>query len=123
MGNTIIIHGRLTRDPEQKTFKKKDGSAGTLTTFCVACDAKFGDFTYYFDCSASGKTGELVYTHLNKGSEVLVYGEMVYRDKDNKRFYNVNVDRFEFCGSKTNGSSTQAAKQETLEDVAEDTPW
>lgn len=120
-GATIIIHGRLTRDPEQRDYKQRDGSTGKMTTFCVAYDAKFGDKTYYRDCTAWGKTGELAYTHLTKGREVIVYGEPVYNDKDNKRFENVNVDRFEFCGSKTDGSSTQAA--ETMEEITEATPF
>ena len=103
-GNLIILHGRLTRDIESRDYQSKSGS-NTMATFCVACDAKFGDDAYYFDCTAFGKTGELATAHLRKGSEVLVYGEMTYRDKQQadgtkRRFYSVNVDRFEFCGSK-----------------------
>ena len=118
MGNTIILHGRLTKDPEQKTYTKKDGSPGTMTTYCVACDAKFGDGAYYFDCTASGKTGEVMYAHLKKGSEIIVYGEHVYRDKDGKRFWNVNTDRFEFCGRKVDGKAS-----DSLEEVDKDVPY
>lgn len=104
MGNLIIIHGRLTRDVDGREYQGKNGT-GTMATFCVACDAKFGDDVYYFDCSAFGKTGELAAAHLRKGSEVIVYGEHTYRDKEQadgtkRRYWSVNVDRFEFCGSK-----------------------
>ena len=120
MGNTIILHGRLTKDPEQRQYTKRDGSTGTMSTFCVACDAKFGDATYYYDCTAAGKTGELIYTHMKKGSEILLYGEHVYRDKDGKRFWNVNVDRFEFCGSRQNSGTPSG---ETFQEVSDSTPF
>ena len=110
MGNTITIHGRLTDDVKERDYTKQDGKSGKMATFAVACDAKFGDATYYFDCSAFGKTAEVIAAHFHKGQEILVYGEMTYRDKDKKRFYTVNVDRFEFCGTKPADSLEQVNK-------------
>ena len=117
MGSSYtIIHGRLTADPEEKTYNKADGSTGTMVIFAVAVDARFGDNTYYYDCSAFGKMAELIKAHFHKGKEIIVQGEHIYKEKDKKRFWTLNVDRFDFCGSKdvtVQGDSMQAISDDT----------
>ena len=48
-----------------------------------------------------------------------MYGELTYNDKDGKRYYTVNVDRFDFCGSKGESNSGN----DTLEEVNNDVPF
>lgn len=118
-GNIIIIHGRLTADPESRTYKKADGNESSMTTYCVACDARFGDKSYFYDCTMFGRNAELALAHLKKGREVVVYGELTYNDKNDKRYYTVNVDRFDFCGSKNDGNKAG----DSLEEVDKDVPF
>lgn len=117
-GSFSVIHGRLANDPEQRTYKKSDGSTGTMVVFCVAVDSRFGDHTNYWDCAAHGKTGELVMAHLKKGKEVVCYGEHVYNEKDKKRYWTLNIDKFEFCGTKD-----QTAPDDSMEQVNKDVPF
>lgn len=118
-GSWIYVHGRLTKDPETRSYNKSDGSTGTMTVFCVAVDARFGDKTYYYDCTAHGRNGELIMAHFKKGQEIIVSGEHVYNEKDKKKFWNVNVDRFEFCGTKANNEG----QGETFTQLDKDVPF
>lgn len=123
MGSSFtVIHGRLVADPEKRTYKKADGTSGTMTLFCVAVDARFGDGCYYWDCTAFGKTGELIVTHFHKGKEILCQGEHVYNEKDKKRFWNLNVDKFDFCGGKET-TTTATTNNDTFEQVTADVPF
>ena len=71
--NSIIIHGRLVRDPELKT----GGSGVEFCKFTVAVDRrKKDDPTDFFDCTAFGKTGAAIAQYLKKGREILVSGRM-----------------------------------------------
>lgn len=114
----IIVHGRLTKDPEQRDYTNKNGN-GKMTTFTVAADQRWGDTTNYFDCSAFGKTGELVAAHFHKGQEIIVRGEMnsrkIEKDGVKRVYWTINVDEFDFCGSKQTADS--------MEQLEEDSPF
>lgn len=104
--NQIYLHGRLTRDPEERDYKNNKGDSGKMTTFCVAVDQRWGDHTNYFDCAAFGKTGEVIAAHFYKGQEIALRGEMNSRNNgkegnEKRTYWTVNVDEFDFCGSKT----------------------
>lgn len=71
--NQVILMGRLTRDPEQRTT-----STGKLiVSFGIAVD-RVGqdDSADFFDVTAWEKLGELVAKYLGKGSRVLVQGRL-----------------------------------------------
>ena len=103
--NSIIIKGRLVRDPELKT----GGSGVEFCKFTVAVDRRVqkdkekrqADF---FDCTAFGKTGVFVNTYFKKGREILVAGRMESstseKDGQKRTYWGVTVDNVEFCGSK-----------------------
>ncbi len=80
--NQVILLGRLTRDPEQRTTN----SGKTVVTFSLAVD-RFGqdDQTDFFDITAWEKLGDLVVQYLSKGRRVLVQGRLrqdSWEDKD-----------------------------------------
>ena len=120
--NKIIIHGRLTRNPETKTYSTAKGEPGSLASFSVAVNRRFGEETDFFNCTAFGKTGELVSNHFSKGQEIIVEGSMQASKKEDKTYWNLNVDSFDFCGSKKdNGTPSITDGAEVIDD--EDIPF
>jgi len=80
--NQVILLGRLTRDPEQRTT----ASGKTVVNFSLAVD-RLGqdDATDFFDITAWEKLGELIMQYLSKGRRVLVQGRLrqdSWEDKD-----------------------------------------
>lgn len=89
MLNTIIIQGRIVRDPELR----RTGSGIAVASFTVAVDRDFAQDgkkeTDFIDCVAWRQTGEFVSKYFRKGSMIVVKGRLQIRswtDKDgNKR--------------------------------------
>lgn len=79
--NQVILMGRLTRDPEQRST----GSGKTIVSFSIAVD-RFGqdDGADFFDVTAWEKLGELVMQYLSKGRRVLVQGRLRQDNWDDK---------------------------------------
>lgn len=79
--NQVILMGRLTRDPEQRTTP----SGKTVVRFSVAVDRQSSDDTAdFFDVTAWEKLGELVVQYLGKGRRVLVQGRLRQDSWDDK---------------------------------------
>jgi single-strand DNA-binding protein len=71
--NQVILMGRLTRDPEQRTT----GTGKTIVSFSIAVDRGGQDDTAdFFNINAWEKLGELVMQYLSKGRRVLVQGRL-----------------------------------------------
>ena len=71
--NQVILMGRLTRDPEQRTT----GTGKTIVSFSIAVDRGGQDDTAdFFNVNAWEKLGELVMQYLTKGRRVLVQGRL-----------------------------------------------
>ena len=89
--NHIVLHGRLTRDPELR----RTGSGVAVASFCLAVDRDFAPKdggereTDFIDCNAWRSTAEFVSKYFQKGSMAIVSGRLQirnYTDKDgNKR--------------------------------------
>ena len=79
--NPVILMGRLTRDPEQRTTT----SGRTVVSFSIAVDRQTqDDQTDFFDITAWEKLGELVMQYLSKGRRVLVQGRLRQDSWDDK---------------------------------------
>jgi single-strand DNA-binding protein len=71
--NQVILMGRLTRDPEQRTTT----TGKTIVNFSIAVDrGGQDDGADFFDVNAWEKLGELVMQYLSKGRRVLVQGRL-----------------------------------------------
>lgn len=71
--NQVILMGRLTRDPEQRTTT----SGRAVVSFSIAVDRQTqDDQADFFDVTAWEKLGELVMQYLSKGRRVLVQGRL-----------------------------------------------
>lgn len=79
--NQVILMGRLTRDPEQRTTT----SGKVVVSFSLAVDrAGQDDQADFFDITAWEKLGELVMQYLAKGRRVLVQGRLRQDSWDDK---------------------------------------
>ena len=126
--NQIIIHGRLTRDPEFTPRANSEGS--DRVNFTVADDRRFGDETNFHRCVCFGKRAGVIDKYFQKGSEILIRdGEVQlrpYTDRNGVKRdgYSVIVHDFDFCGSRQNGSAPQQNQNgDSWEQLDEDLPF
>ena len=79
--NQVILMGRLTRDPEQRTTT----TGKTIASFGIAVDrGGQEDAADFFNVTAWEKLGELVMQYLAKGRRVLVQGRLRQDTWDDK---------------------------------------
>lgn len=105
--NKIIIMGRLSADPELK----KTQSGLSVTNFTIATDRKGATekATDWIDCVAWRKTAEFICKYFQKGSPIVLDGNLQTRtwaDNDGKKHKvtEVIVDAVEFV-PKTHGEA------------------
>lgn len=97
--NTIILIGRLTRDPETSTA----ASGTNVARYSLAVDRRGKDApTDFIPCVAFNKAAEFAGRWLHKGMKICVRGELQtgsYTDKDGNRrnTFNVVVAEHDFC--------------------------
>ncbi len=112
--NKAVLKGRLTRDPELK----QSSNGINYANFTVAVDRAYktqsGEkLTDFFDCTAWRKTGEVIAERFRKGQEILICGAMESRkwvddSGTNRTFWGINVESFDFCGSKKDNEATDS---------------
>lgn len=110
MINKTILHGRLTREPEARQTQ-----GGTdVASFTVAWSEKYKDIEkkLFMPCVAWGSQALFVCRYFNKGSEIIVEGNLTSRkwqDKDgnNRETIELTAERIHFAGSKTDKSTEE----------------
>ena len=104
--NTIILKGRLTKDPELKATQ----SGISICRFCVAVNRRFNkDEADFINCVAWRGTAEFISKYFKKGQEICLSGALTvnrWESEDGKSEWSseVTVDNAEFCGSKSEKS-------------------
>ncbi len=79
--NQVILMGRLTRDPEQRTTT----TGKTIASFSIAVDRTGKDDSAdFFNVTAWEQLGDLVVKYLAKGRRVLVQGRLRQDSWDDK---------------------------------------
>lgn len=110
--NEIIIKGRLTSDPELR----KTQSDVSVCSFDVAVNRRFDKETAdFFRCTAWRQAAETIAKYFTKGKEILIRGEMQSRkwvdnDGNNRLAWEILVEQFEFCGSKSDSAPQSSPK-------------
>jgi single-strand DNA-binding protein len=86
-GNTIVLSGNLTRDPELKFLD--NGTA--LASFGIAVNRRWPDAqgewqeeAHFFDVTAWRELGENVAETLRQGDRVIIEGRLQYRNWEDK---------------------------------------
>lgn len=107
MLNSVILMGRLTREPELRQTDK-----GTLVCgFSVAVDNGYGETkkTDFINCVAWKGTAEFVSKYFTKGQMIALSGRLSTRtwdDNGTTRYATeVSVREVDFCGGKNEGQS------------------
>lgn len=115
--NRIILAGHLTRDVEIR----HSASNTPIGNFALAVNRKTpnGDETCFVDCTAFGKTAEVMAQHLRKGRNVMIEGRLAldqWEDQQgNKRSkHKVIVDTFQFVGAPPEGKPAQRSEPEPV---------
>ena len=124
----VIIVGNITRDPELRSTP----SGTQVCGFSVAVNRNYRDGSgeqkenvSFFDCSAWGKSGEIIAQYAKKGSGILVSGRLEQRsweDKEGQKRSRVEivVEDFNFVGGNAGegGGSSKGGSKASSQDVA-----
>ena len=115
--NTVILIGRITKDPEIRYSQGNQPIA--FGSYTIAVDRPVGkdkdpvtDFIY---CKVVGKTADFAEKYLRKGLKIAIEGRIQvdsYQDRDgnNRSTTYVQVLQHEFCESRQNSESAPAQK-------------
>lgn len=102
MINRVCLTGRLARDPDVRTTK----SGKNVTQFTLAVDKdRKDDGANFINCTAFGKTGELIGGRTKKGMLIGVDGKLdqsTYQNREGKNVSSVSVivQNFSFLESR-----------------------
>lgn len=124
MSSSVNLNGRLTRDPELRFTN----SGKAVAQFTVVTSRRFNNNgtwedkdTSFWDCTAFGEMAENICEQLNKGSSVLVTGDMRQEtwEKDGQKKYAWRVLVADVGPSirwQKNGNSKPAAKAQEFDE-------
>lgn len=94
MINEFTFIGNLTKQPELRIIKKKNGEETFVTTLTIAVDRRKAniplDGTDFFDVTVWGKSAENCCIYLTKGSKVHIKGYITINSSEvngQRRFY------------------------------------
>jgi len=116
--NSVMLIGRLTRDPEQRTFP----SGGQVVGMGFAVNnrrknqsGEWQDEAVFLDLEAFGKTAEAMGKNLRKGSQIFVAGHLKLdqwtgQDGQSKNKLKIVVDNFQFLDAR--GAASEMAAQD-----------
>ena len=94
--NNVQLIGRITKDPEVKTFGKGKDTVD-LCRFTLAVrdgkDAEGNERTQFISCAAWGKVVEIIDKYVKKGEILAVDGKLVNNnyEKDGQMIYQTEV--------------------------------
>lgn len=115
--NQVILLGRLTRDPEERST----ASGKTVVNFSIAVD-RGNDEADFFEITAWEKLAELVMKYLEKGRQVFVQGRLrqeTWVEKDsgkNRSRIAITASDITFLGG-GNAEGRQRVKEDRGDDV------
>ena len=113
--NSVVLMGRLTKDPDVRT--SQNGVVSARFTLAVdrhsKTDPNAADFP---SCVAFGKTAEVVRDYLKKGTKIAVQGRIQtssFKDEEGKDVYRTDVVvlGIEFCERKQQDGMAQPQAQ------------
>lgn len=120
--NSIILTGRLVRDPEMLATPKGTPITNfTLAVVNIREKDKQGNYeTDFFDCKAYGTTADIISRFRRKGEFLLVQGDIHFssfkgRDGCWKKVARVTVDKIDLLNNRKKGESPA----ETLQKLEE----
>lgn len=126
MINSVVIMGRLTKDPELKTTQ----SGLSVVSFTVAVDRKYQKGSErqadFLNVVAWRHTAEFVEKYFTKGSMIAIQGSIqtrTYEDKNGNKRTAVEIvaDNVSFCSSKGgSGKPNLNVSNDDFEEIGDD---
>lgn len=112
--NSVILKGRLTKDPDVRYTQGQEQMAIARYTLAVNRRGKDAGADF-INCVCFSKSAEFAEKYLKKGQEILVQGRIQtgsYQNKDGQKVYvtDVVVESHEFCGTKADAPQAQPQK-------------
>lgn len=137
--NRVILAGRITRDIELKYTNNNTA----IASIGIAVNRTFKDGsgekqeeTTFVDCTAWGRTAEVMSEYLHKGAPVMIEGRLKldqWEDKntgDKRSKLSVVIENFQFMESKNDPNSTGGGggsrgsnKGSRSKQTADSAPW
>lgn len=127
--NSVLVSGRLTRDPEQRFTQKGQG----VTSFDLASNRRYKDAatgewkdnTVFVPVSVWGPMADRCKEKLRKGSPVLVEGALIsseYTDKagQKRKILKVNARRVQFLFFGDGVDAAEVSASDVRENTASD---
>ena len=117
--NLTVLKGNICKDIDLKYVN--DGKMAIAKFSLAVSRMKKDDPSDFFNCTAFGKTAELIAENLSKGSPILINAHLQtgsYDHKDGHKVYttDVIVDRFEFIGKKEDNNSSPTPEITPIDD-------
>ena len=92
--NNVVLMGRLTRDPDNRTSMSVNGDL-EVSRFTLAVDRRFKrsgeeQTADFISCVAFGKTAEFIRNYVHKGTKVCLNGRIQtgsYTNKEGQKVY------------------------------------
>lgn len=96
----ITVYGNLAKDCD----KRNTPQGMDVVNFDIACNDPRTKEVYWFSCAYWGKGGAGVAPYLKKGQPVVVSGEFSWREYNDKKYLEINVNALTLAGKgKDNG--------------------
>src|SRR3954449_3807365 len=112
--NKVILMGNLTRDPQMKYLP----SQTAVVEFGLACNRKYKtqsgeqkEEVTFVDCTAFGRTGEVINQYFTKGKPIFIEGRLKYDQWEDKQGggkrskITVVIENFQFVGGRDGGGA------------------
>lgn len=124
--NTVILIGRLTRDPEVRYSQGNESMA--IARYTLAVDRSYRregeNNTDFIGCVAFGRNAEFAEKYLRKGTKIAITGRIQtgsYVNREGQKVYTTDVviNTQEFAGSR-NEAQEPAQKGQPMPEAGED---
>lgn len=107
--NKVILEGRVGSIQELKTVGENK-----VLNFSLATNDGYGDNskTNWHNCSLWNKSAENFNRFIKKGQGVIVEGKIEYTEKDDKKYTQINCERFYFISASKSEGTIEVKKEE-----------
>lgn len=124
--NVVMLEGRITAQPEVKTFRSKNGEDFKSCKFTLAV-RRDKDNTDFIECSSSGRNAEFIGRFFNKGDGMLITGSLQRDDYEHEgrkvKGYKVVVESATFPVGKKEAAPEEPADTAPVAADDEDLPF
>ena len=110
--NRVVLTGRLTRDPELRSFPSGMSVCSLRVAFSTRkkdqTTGEWGEKSNFVDVSVWGRQGENVAQYMTKGRQIAIDGRLEWREWDDqngqkRQSIEIVADNVEFIGGRDEG--------------------